>query len=202
MIRKAIIVVLTLVAVGAAVLDWRSYSNTIMREFRLTSKTVLFVHFSNGVSRLFWWSCEEDFVIEVHPSTSTSQGGMIDIRKDGDVIRPRTLSWCEYPGIVVSTAESMRRTGMSSYQFLSRTIRPYRFPPFGAGNPSLYWGLIRTPTWTVSTIFAAYPMLAFFRGPLRRWRRRRRGLCIRCGYNLEGNVSGVCPECGAEVKTK
>lgn len=44
--------------------------------------------------------------------------------------------------------------------------------------------------------FAAYPMLVFVRGPLRRWRRRRRNLCIRCGYNLEGNVSGVCPECG------
>ena len=44
--------------------------------------------------------------------------------------------------------------------------------------------------------FAAYPTLVFIRGPLRRWRRRKRGLCIRCGYNLEGNVSGVCSECG------
>ena len=29
-------------------------------------------------------------------------------------------------------------------------------------------------------------------------RRRRRGrLCRHCGYNLRGNVSGACPECGA-----
>jgi hypothetical protein len=27
-------------------------------------------------------------------------------------------------------------------------------------------------------------------------RRRRPGTCRRCGYNLTGNVSGVCPECG------
>jgi len=27
-------------------------------------------------------------------------------------------------------------------------------------------------------------------------RRRRVGLCERCGYDLQGNVSGVCPECG------
>jgi len=27
-------------------------------------------------------------------------------------------------------------------------------------------------------------------------RRRRRGLCLHCGYNLTGNVSGRCPECG------
>jgi hypothetical protein len=29
-----------------------------------------------------------------------------------------------------------------------------------------------------------------------RQRRRRTGLCSRCGYDLTGNVSGVCPECG------
>ncbi len=27
-------------------------------------------------------------------------------------------------------------------------------------------------------------------------RRRRSGLCVKCGYNLTGNVSGRCPECG------
>jgi hypothetical protein len=38
----------------------------------------------------------------------------------------------------------------------------------------------------------------------RRWgtqlrHRPRPGLCLRCGYNLTGNLSGVCPECGAAV---
>ncbi len=34
------------------------------------------------------------------------------------------------------------------------------------------------------------------------WRDRRRippGHCPRCGYDLTGNVSGRCPECGAAV---
>lgn len=52
------------------------------------------------------------------------------------------------------------------------------------------------PLWMPLLVFATYPIIAFIRGPFRRWRRRKRGLCIRCGYNLEGNVSGVCPECG------
>jgi hypothetical protein len=32
-------------------------------------------------------------------------------------------------------------------------------------------------------------------------RRKRRvpGTCLRCGYSLTGNVSGVCPECGSVV---
>ncbi|MFH1746135.1 MAG: hypothetical protein ABIG44_03720 [Planctomycetota bacterium] len=34
------------------------------------------------------------------------------------------------------------------------------------------------------------------------WRDRRRippGHCRKCGYNLTGNVSGVCPECGVGI---
>ena len=30
-------------------------------------------------------------------------------------------------------------------------------------------------------------------------RRRGKGLCSHCGYNLTGNVCGVCPECGARA---
>jgi len=29
-----------------------------------------------------------------------------------------------------------------------------------------------------------------------RWRRPQPGHCRQCGYNLTGNVSGTCPECG------
>lgn len=28
---------------------------------------------------------------------------------------------------------------------------------------------------------------------------RAEGYCVQCGYNLEGNVSGVCPECGERI---
>ena len=28
----------------------------------------------------------------------------------------------------------------------------------------------------------------------------RRHLCRRCGYNLTGNMSGVCPECGTNIR--
>ncbi len=31
----------------------------------------------------------------------------------------------------------------------------------------------------------------------RAWRRDRAGCCAACGYDLTGNVSGRCPECGA-----
>ncbi len=28
---------------------------------------------------------------------------------------------------------------------------------------------------------------------------KRRGYCVACGYNLCGNTSGVCPECGQAI---
>ncbi len=38
----------------------------------------------------------------------------------------------------------------------------------------------------------------FAPGVVRRWRRRRRGACVGCGYDLKGIApGGVCPECGA-----
>jgi len=32
-----------------------------------------------------------------------------------------------------------------------------------------------------------------------RLRRASAGLCVACGYNLTGNTSGTCPECGKEI---
>jgi hypothetical protein len=46
----------------------------------------------------------------------------------------------------------------------------------------------------------ATPLLIF--GLLSRWYAPVRflpGHCQKCGYNLTGNVSGVCPECGERV---
>ena len=56
------------------------------------------------------------------------------------------------------------------------------------------------PAWILPVLFAAYPSIAFIRGPVRRHRRRKRGLCLKCGYDLTGNVTGVCSECGTEVE--
>ncbi|MCP4594423.1 MAG: hypothetical protein GY842_27140 [bacterium] len=47
----------------------------------------------------------------------------------------------------------------------------------------------------VFTAIGAYPVIPLF---VRRFRSFR-GLCAECAYDLTGNVSGVCPECGVRI---
>ena len=54
------------------------------------------------------------------------------------------------------------------------------------------------PFWALATVTLLWPLCAFLSGPVRRRRRRKRGLCVACGYNLQGLTDARCPECGRE----
>ena len=54
------------------------------------------------------------------------------------------------------------------------------------------------PLWFPVALFGTYPALALITRPFRR-RRRKPGVCPKCGYDLTGNTSGVCPECGEKI---
>ena len=64
------------------------------------------------------------------------------------------------------------------------------------------------PIWSGQLLTGAmwFGAIALLRGLLHLLRhglrdiRRWRGLCTQCAYNLRGNVSGVCPECGAAAQ--
>ena len=73
-------------------------------------------------------------------------------------------------------------------------------PPSGGwqfGKRRLF--IVFMPFWLFAVITSALPL---------RWlalRRRQRaqnrdGYCASCGYNLTGNVTGICPECGATAR--
>ncbi|HEY8750526.1 MAG TPA: hypothetical protein VIM11_21260 [Tepidisphaeraceae bacterium] len=56
---------------------------------------------------------------------------------------------------------------------------------------------INVPHWSVAASFAGPPAWWFV--TFRRRRHRRANACPTCGYNLTGNTSGICPECGTAV---
>ncbi len=57
------------------------------------------------------------------------------------------------------------------------------------------------PAWYPVPFLAIVPIWYLLTGPLRTFRRRRKGLCIHCAYDLTGNTSGTCPECGNALKS-
>jgi len=63
------------------------------------------------------------------------------------------------------------------------------------GRYVMMWSL-SVPFWVPLLLLSVYPgtQAALL---LRRRRRHRPGHCQHCGYDLTGNVSGRCPECGA-----
>ena len=73
-----------------------------------------------------------------------------------------------------------------------------RYVPQRGGHPVNVLAMV-TPCWPLVILFGAYPALAFVRGPVWRWRRRKHGLCLKCGYDLRGSPGPRCPECGTEV---
>ena len=82
--------------------------------------------------------------------------------------------------------------------------------------PVIHWGIEVTatdhnailplrPVWPgaiVNTMIYAAALWAFWAQAMvwRRGRRRRRGLCPRCAYEVEG--AAICPECGIRLATK
>jgi hypothetical protein len=61
------------------------------------------------------------------------------------------------------------------------------------------------PGFAINTVFyAAVLWMLFALGgtpfALRKWRRIRRGLCAKCGYDLRGSTSQTCPECGGPTR--
>lgn len=57
------------------------------------------------------------------------------------------------------------------------------------------------PGFAVNSVLYGGALWSLTLGPftLRRMLRKQRGGCVTCGYDLTGNTSGRCPECGAAI---
>jgi hypothetical protein len=90
-----------------------------------------------------------------------------------------------------------------SFRYIAILPRAHDFD-IGGGKLRFVDTLPLRPTmlgFLVNTLFYAAILWLIFAAPwqFRRWRRARRGLCRRCGYDLRGHSSAserICPECG------
>ena len=173
MIRKAIIVMLTLGAMGSFVLlidSWRT-------------------HYRKS-----------------NPGWSLSLGSyhLLVYREVNKEIVPPRSTWGDAPGrvgISLGPRHWYDWYEITDLRAFAQNSVSYAFPgmEFKQFGSSL---ILELSLWYLLVFFAAYPTLAFVRGPLRRRWRRKRGLCVRCGYNLTGLTHPRCPECGTEIAVR
>ncbi len=176
MIRKAIIVLLTLGAVGTALLLVVSFTG----------------HYKNvdwlPPSGLPGW--ERGWLKTIGDIDDTSFF-TIDASKG-------RLALGYFTKVEPSIFVPRKAFGLPGLLVKKQTVFPASTVAFRREQMLLH--ALQVPLWLLLPLFAAYPVAAFIRGPLRRRRRRKRGLCVRCGYSLTGNVTGVCPECGWAIR--
>ena len=70
--------------------------------------------------------------------------------------------------------------------------------PWTSSDPRVVPYRLIWPGFAVNTIFYATLLWLFIFAAyaLRRRARRKRGLCVACGYDLRGDLEYGCPECG------
>ncbi len=101
------------------------------------------------------------------------------------------------PAVRATTRESvsLRRFELFGFEYHVRLQAiPYDSPLYDGIWPRQIEVIV--PLWLPLVVLLAYPTTFVIRGPLRRHRRRKRGLCIHCGYSLKGLPEPRCPECG------
>lgn len=69
-----------------------------------------------------------------------------------------------------------------------------RLVPHAMSTPSMKIWLF-VPFWLPFFAFAIPTIILLLHGRL-----KTEGCCLECGYDLTGNESGVCPECGTEIQ--
>jgi hypothetical protein len=98
--------------------------------------------------------------------------------------------------VVIATPCSIGRWSARFWEFrLFRSCR-VAFSPINRHEAHLR---VTAPFWLLFLLFAIFPAFALGKHWICLYVRRRTNHCAACGYSLEGNESGTCPECGRAV---
>jgi hypothetical protein len=95
-------------------------------------------------------------------------------------------------GPMVTVPPSVRA---SEAEFVGVTITRGYWWMVPDSDVTAYRCMVTVPLGWLLLVSAVLPAFALW-SQLRERHRTRRGRCTACGYDLTGNVSGVCPECG------
>ncbi len=119
---------------------------------------------------------------------------------DLNAVSPNYKVWLSEGFLFVTIQRDLRPTGWTGYV----EHREGAFPGVVYGRIHAIGGqrtlILGVAGWLLAVLFGVYPALVLVRDRVLILRRRRDGLCVKCGYDLTGNVSGRCSECGVGVE--
>ncbi len=114
----------------------------------------------------------------------------------------KTLTILSFLGLLLSTG-LWGVSYLSDISYLAMSDNYMRYRGFGVDNGTIYcvdtWtGTLpnfELPLWMPTAVFGA--VSCYLVAPILRRRRKRKklGLCVKCGYNLRGLTEPRCPEC-------
>lgn len=143
--------------------------------------------------------------------------GVEDVRKRGNLIvrihvENRTLRYVYdnqgkpmYPSTrIAPTAWFVFEYGYGLDAVGMRTVRlPGIEVEWYSRSEGIRWLALDANLPSLAAFALLYPAALVVRSVRRRWAEEDRydaGLCLKCGYDLQGSESEVCPECGTEVE--
>jgi len=179
MIRKGLIVTLTLASLGTTVAAAVGFRRPIHEWMRIAPGTDLHVRWSDGLLRILLFRSDR-------PMTYRIQGSRIAVRSDQSTM---TYS-IQFVHPQVLRALSRRGNPVPALAW----NRNFGDPALGPA--AIMNSFVRMPNWVPPTLFLIYPLAVFIRSRLRA-RKAGPDECSGCGYNLTGNTTGRCPECGS-----
>ncbi len=139
------------------------------------------LQFNGGSYRSFGWT-----MLKISPRSRMASGGLAHYR-----LEQRSAGWPyrslsgEWYFDEARTPLAGRSRWLVGGEDLLMPMRP-TWPGFVVDTV-----FYATLFWLLSTSFALHRVI-----------RRKRGRCIKCGYDLRGAEHDVCPECGHEVSAK
>ncbi|MEK6674191.1 MAG: hypothetical protein AABZ47_00885 [Planctomycetota bacterium] len=178
MLRKWIMVILVLSGLITAIASGLSFARPLNGRMQLTDRAVVHVFVLEGLLRILLYTADKPIVSDVQ----------------SNVIRVKTPQGetCTNSRIAYLSDLRAARTRMRSIPFFAwrRAIASR-----ASGGMVVHHSFVRLPGWVVTALFLLYPAA----GAIQNYRKRRQlrlGACSCCGYDLTGNESGRCPECG------
>ena len=144
-------------------------------------------------------------------------GAIVSVRVGEDSTRQEWIIWADgrvvwhgtWYGVAMNMPEQVSRARRwpmpAGYGIAHRTEGWHAFGFVYSGGqqriatPNRWWWY-QISLWVIAAALAAPPLLRISPWARRR-RRRERGQCVACGYDLRGLTSDRCPECGTAITT-